>query len=250
MQWPKNKKIRPTSVAVDLAARRYSVEEQASQPIAEATCPRRELELGLSNVAYQFVMVQDALSRVDTMLHLFNLSKTAIGIVGEDGAEGDDSCGRVLISYMRATTTTTDPLIAFGIDPAPTRLTALAPPPLNAFRAYVQSVLIHASKLSEVFETPQNRSDHQILANAFTSRFPHLMAPLPKELVAHIDRLIAHRTYFEDSESEDWPLPRIRSWTSKTVDQLISYLRTVDEDLCDKFETALTRHREEVIRYG
>jgi hypothetical protein len=214
------------------------------------TRTRRELELALSNVAYQFVMLQDALSRVQTMLHLVDLSKKAKSLVREIGTKGEDSCGTVLIGYMPATTTTNDPLIAFGIDPAPTRLTVIAAPPLTAFRAYVQSVLILASRLSDVFESTHNNSIHELLANDLMGRSSCASAPLPHQLWARIDGLLAHQTYFEDAEAEDWPIPEIRNWTSGTFYQFISHLRASDSDLCDKFEAALSRHRQEIIRYG
>jgi len=207
---------------------------------------RAELKEALTGLAYQFVMLEESVSRVLSMVRLAN-SPQNNPKAGREGADTwDDEQGRQIISRTPAVTTSGDSIIAYLSQPQlPSKASLFGPQSLMEYRAYLEWALLLARKLNEVLSRTDSRFDDDVLAHEFIGEPTYKLAALDDAVLTRIDKLVAHQTYPRDALDKHWPIPHVQTWAEGWLALFTSDLREADDELCDTFATALAKYRDE-----
>jgi hypothetical protein len=178
----------------------------------------------VSGLAYNFVMLGEALHRIRIMLagHDANRSEPPF-VLGSDG---------ILYSREPVYSTGSDAFVA-RVESYPLNSPVEVPASLTEYRAYFEWALTLARKLSEVVSAKPKMYPTDVRASDLIGDPAYHLPTLPKEVITRIDQAVAHQTYIRH-DGPGWGIPEITVWREETLGRLVDDFRKTRPDVANR----------------
>lgn len=205
-----------------------------------------ELDEAFSGLAYNFVMLGEAIRRVNVLLGGYE-EKSSTPEIRSEIVELPD--GGSAFGDRPVYSTASEPFVSrveHYVRPEGMPV-EIPQPSLTEYRSYVEWTLILARRLSDVVSSKKMRKT-DVAASDLLDDPQFRLDALPKPILDRIDKAVAHQTYF--SHGPEWDIPEIDEWRKRIFDELVGHLRLRQFERALVFEAYVGQYQKEIDEYG